>query len=151
MSDRPYGPSTPPCPLFARSAHSYQLRLLGRGALALALQGDLAGADALLSLPASEGMQRTRRAILEAAGRPTGVIGTLSGVRTTPEAPDLQRQLAQMRDAGRPAGNRGALEDLVEPGDDARLRPPALTFREGSPPADPARRAWPAGSSRRAG
>ena len=34
------------------------------------------------------------RAILEAAGRPTGVIGTLSGVRTTPEAPDLQEALA---------------------------------------------------------
>lgn len=33
-------------------------------ALALALQGDLAGADALFALPASEGMQRSRRAIL---------------------------------------------------------------------------------------
>lgn len=33
-------------------------------ALALALQGDLEGADRLLSLPASEGMQRTRRAVL---------------------------------------------------------------------------------------
>ena len=39
-------------------------------------------------------------AILEAAGRPTGVIGTLTGVHTTPEAPDLQRRLAEMRDAG---------------------------------------------------
>lgn len=37
-------------------------------------------------------------AITRAAGRPTGVIGTLSGVRTTPEAPDLQRQLAALRD-----------------------------------------------------
>lgn len=43
------------------------------------------------------------RAILEAAGRPTGTIGTLSGVRTTPEAPDLQRQLAELRDSGRVA------------------------------------------------
>ncbi len=33
-------------------------------------------------------------AALEAGGRPTVVIGTLSGARTTPEAPDLQRQLA---------------------------------------------------------
>ncbi|MDA8073412.1 MAG: UDP-N-acetylmuramoyl-L-alanyl-D-glutamate--2,6-diaminopimelate ligase [Actinomycetota bacterium] len=33
-------------------------------------------------------------AVLGAAGRPTSVIGTLSGARTTPEAPDLQRQLA---------------------------------------------------------
>jgi UDP-N-acetylmuramoyl-L-alanyl-D-glutamate--2,6-diaminopimelate ligase len=33
--------------------------------------------------------------ILEAAGRPTGVIGTLGGTRTTPEAPDLQQYLAE--------------------------------------------------------
>jgi UDP-N-acetylmuramoyl-L-alanyl-D-glutamate--2,6-diaminopimelate ligase len=39
-------------------------------------------------------------AILEAAGRPTGVIGTLSGVRTTPEATELQARLAELRDAG---------------------------------------------------
>lgn len=34
-------------------------------------------------------------AAFEAAGRRTAVIGTLSGARTTPEAPDLQRRLAQ--------------------------------------------------------
>ena len=34
-------------------------------------------------------------AVLEAAGRPTEVIGTLGGARTTPEAPDLQRYLAE--------------------------------------------------------
>ena len=33
--------------------------------------------------------------ILEAAGRTTGVIGTLGGTRTTPEAPDLQQYLAE--------------------------------------------------------
>jgi UDP-N-acetylmuramoyl-L-alanyl-D-glutamate--2,6-diaminopimelate ligase len=33
-------------------------------------------------------------AIFEAAGSPPGVIGTLSGRRTTPEAPELQRRLA---------------------------------------------------------
>ncbi|MDP9389568.1 MAG: UDP-N-acetylmuramoyl-L-alanyl-D-glutamate--2,6-diaminopimelate ligase, partial [Actinomycetota bacterium] len=33
-------------------------------------------------------------AVLEAHGWPTGVIGTLSGPRTTPEAPDLQAALA---------------------------------------------------------
>lgn len=33
-------------------------------------------------------------AVLDAAGQPTTVIGTLSGTRTTPEAPDLQCQLA---------------------------------------------------------
>jgi UDP-N-acetylmuramoyl-L-alanyl-D-glutamate--2,6-diaminopimelate ligase len=36
--------------------------------------------------------------LLEAAGRPTTVLGTLSGVRTTPEATELQRVLAQVRD-----------------------------------------------------
>ena len=33
-------------------------------------------------------------AILEAAGRPCGLIGTLTGARTTPEAPELQDRLA---------------------------------------------------------
>jgi UDP-N-acetylmuramoyl-L-alanyl-D-glutamate--2,6-diaminopimelate ligase len=42
-------------------------------------------------------------AILEAAGRPTGVLGTLDGARTTPEAPILQGLLADFRDAGRRA------------------------------------------------
>jgi UDP-N-acetylmuramoyl-L-alanyl-D-glutamate--2,6-diaminopimelate ligase len=40
------------------------------------------------------------KAVLEAAGRPTGLIGTLSGARTTPEAPDLQARLAELRDEG---------------------------------------------------
>lgn len=38
--------------------------------------------------------------ILDAAGRPTRVLGTLTGARTTPEAPDLQRRLAEAREAG---------------------------------------------------
>ena len=36
--------------------------------------------------------------LLEASGRPTTVLGTLSGVRTTPEATELQGLLAQVRD-----------------------------------------------------
>ncbi|HSL58118.1 MAG TPA: UDP-N-acetylmuramoyl-L-alanyl-D-glutamate--2,6-diaminopimelate ligase [Acidimicrobiales bacterium] len=40
------------------------------------------------------------RAALEAGGRRAEVIGTLSGARTTPEAPDLQRRLAELVDAG---------------------------------------------------
>ncbi len=36
--------------------------------------------------------------ILEASGRPTTVLGTLSGVRTTPEATELQGLLARVRD-----------------------------------------------------
>ncbi|HTN81229.1 MAG TPA: UDP-N-acetylmuramoyl-L-alanyl-D-glutamate--2,6-diaminopimelate ligase [Acidimicrobiales bacterium] len=39
-------------------------------------------------------------AIFRAHGWAVGVIGTLTGARTTPEAPDLQRQLAAWRDAG---------------------------------------------------
>jgi UDP-N-acetylmuramoyl-L-alanyl-D-glutamate--2,6-diaminopimelate ligase len=38
--------------------------------------------------------------VFEAAGRPARVLGTLSGPRTTPEAPDLQRRLAAWRDEG---------------------------------------------------
>ena len=41
--------------------------------------------------------------VLEAHGWPTGVIGTLSGARTTPEASDLQALLANMRDRGQRA------------------------------------------------
>ena len=39
-------------------------------------------------------------AILEAHGMPTTVVGTLDGERTTPEAPVLQRLLAEARDIG---------------------------------------------------
>ena len=39
-------------------------------------------------------------AVLSAAGRPCGVIGTLSGARTTPEAPELQALLADHRRRG---------------------------------------------------
>ena len=42
-------------------------------------------------------------AVLGASGRPTEVIGTLGGARTTPEAPDLQRALAGAVAAGRAA------------------------------------------------
>lgn len=38
--------------------------------------------------------------VFRAGGWQTGVIGTLSGGRTTPEAPTLQRQLAGFREAG---------------------------------------------------
>lgn len=39
-------------------------------------------------------------AALSGAGRSTAVLGTLSGARTTPEASDLQRRLAELRDRG---------------------------------------------------
>jgi UDP-N-acetylmuramoyl-L-alanyl-D-glutamate--2,6-diaminopimelate ligase len=43
------------------------------------------------------------QSVLHRAGIPTGVIGTLAGERTTPEAPDLQRLLADFRTEGREA------------------------------------------------
>jgi UDP-N-acetylmuramoyl-L-alanyl-D-glutamate--2,6-diaminopimelate ligase len=39
--------------------------------------------------------------ILNVAGLPCGVIGTLSGTHTTPEAPDLQRELRRFVDDGK--------------------------------------------------
>ncbi|HZU80458.1 MAG TPA: UDP-N-acetylmuramoyl-L-alanyl-D-glutamate--2,6-diaminopimelate ligase, partial [Acidimicrobiales bacterium] len=42
-------------------------------------------------------------AIFEAHGEPCRVIGTLSGARTTPESPVLQRLLADARDSGQAA------------------------------------------------
>jgi len=43
------------------------------------------------------------RAVLEAHGWPTGMIGTLGGPRTTPESPELQARLSAERSAGRRA------------------------------------------------
>ena len=40
------------------------------------------------------------RALMESSGRRAEVLGTLNGPRTTPESPDLQRWLAEVRDAG---------------------------------------------------
>ncbi len=42
-------------------------------------------------------------AVLEHAGHPTMVVGTLTGARTTPESTDLQRMLAVHRDAYPPS------------------------------------------------
>ena len=47
--------------------------------------------------------------LLSAAGRPTNVLGTLSGARTTPEAIELQRVLAQVRERQRSDGARHAV------------------------------------------
>jgi UDP-N-acetylmuramoyl-L-alanyl-D-glutamate--2,6-diaminopimelate ligase len=48
-------------------------------------------------------------AVLSAAEYPITVLGTLSGARTTPEATDLQRRLAELRDAGDSGGPRPAV------------------------------------------
>ena len=47
--------------------------------------------------------------LLSAAGLPTNVMGTLSGTRTTPEATEVQRVLAGVRDRQRSDGHRHAV------------------------------------------
>jgi UDP-N-acetylmuramoyl-L-alanyl-D-glutamate--2,6-diaminopimelate ligase len=47
--------------------------------------------------------------LLTAAGFPTNVMGTLSGARTTPEATEVQRVLAGVRDRQRSDGRRHAV------------------------------------------
>ncbi len=47
--------------------------------------------------------------VLEASGRPTNVMGTLSGARTTPEATEVQRLLARVRDRQLSDGRRHAV------------------------------------------
>jgi UDP-N-acetylmuramoyl-L-alanyl-D-glutamate--2,6-diaminopimelate ligase len=47
--------------------------------------------------------------LLSAAGHPTNVLGTLSGARTTPEATEVQRVLAGVRDRQRTDGTRHAV------------------------------------------
>ena len=47
--------------------------------------------------------------LLDATGRPTAVMGTLSGARTTPEATEVQRLLAEVRDRQRTDGRRHAV------------------------------------------
>jgi UDP-N-acetylmuramoyl-L-alanyl-D-glutamate--2,6-diaminopimelate ligase len=43
------------------------------------------------------------RSVLEAHGWPAAVVGTLGGLHTTPEAPELEALLARLRDEGRRA------------------------------------------------
>lgn len=70
---------------------------------AAAVHGDPSASLTVIGVTGTNGKTTTThllRSILESAGRPVRVLGTLSGARTTPEAPDLQRMLAEWRDAG---------------------------------------------------
>jgi UDP-N-acetylmuramoyl-L-alanyl-D-glutamate--2,6-diaminopimelate ligase len=76
------------------------------GPVAAAFHGHPSSALDVVGVTGTNGKTTTTfllRSVLEAAGRPTGVIGTLSGARTTPDAPDLQARLAELRDEGRRA------------------------------------------------
>lgn len=73
------------------------------GSLAAAFHGDPSHELAVVGVTGTNGKTTTTlllQAILESAGTPTGVIGTLTGSRTTPESTDLQARLAELRDAG---------------------------------------------------
>lgn len=73
------------------------------GRLAAALEGHPCRDLTMVGVTGTNGKTTTTHliaAILTSAGLPTGVIGTLSGVHTTPESPELQRRLAEIRDAG---------------------------------------------------
>jgi UDP-N-acetylmuramoyl-L-alanyl-D-glutamate--2,6-diaminopimelate ligase len=74
--------------------------------VAARLHGDPSRALHVVGITGTNGKTTTVHllaAILEAAGVPTGQIGTLTGARTTPEAPELQATLARLRDEGRTA------------------------------------------------
>jgi len=76
------------------------------GPVAAAVHGHPSAALQVVGVTGTNGKTTTTwllQAVLEAAGRPTGLIGTLSGSRTTPEAPDLQARLAELRDDGKRA------------------------------------------------
>ncbi|MDA2956873.1 MAG: UDP-N-acetylmuramoyl-L-alanyl-D-glutamate--2,6-diaminopimelate ligase [Actinomycetota bacterium] len=73
------------------------------GRLATAFWGDPSRQMDVVGVTGTNGKTTTTHllaAILTAAGRPTDVIGTLSGGFTTPEAPELQSTLAEMRERG---------------------------------------------------
>jgi UDP-N-acetylmuramoyl-L-alanyl-D-glutamate--2,6-diaminopimelate ligase len=74
------------------------------GPLADALYGHPSRAVTVIGVTGTNGKTTTTHlleAIYRAAGRPAASIGTLSGTRTTPEAPVLQATLARLRDEGR--------------------------------------------------
>lgn len=73
------------------------------GPIAAAFHGDPSRALDIVGVTGTNGKTTTThllRSILDAAGRPAAVIGTLTGTRTTPEATELQAQLAALRDDG---------------------------------------------------
>jgi UDP-N-acetylmuramoyl-L-alanyl-D-glutamate--2,6-diaminopimelate ligase len=76
---------------------------LAMGAVAAAVHDHPSRAMTLVGITGTNGKTTTCHllaSIMREAGMPTKVIGTLSGLHTTPEAPDLQAQLAEARRAG---------------------------------------------------
>jgi UDP-N-acetylmuramoyl-L-alanyl-D-glutamate--2,6-diaminopimelate ligase len=76
------------------------------GPIAAAVMGQPSRALTSVGITGTNGKTTTAAmmtAIFEAAGRSCGVIGTLHGPRTTPEAPELQQTLRSFVDEGRQA------------------------------------------------
>jgi UDP-N-acetylmuramoyl-L-alanyl-D-glutamate--2,6-diaminopimelate ligase len=76
---------------------------LALGPIAAAVHGDPSTAMRVVGITGTNGKTTSSMligAILRAAGDPTSVLGTLSGPFTTPEAPELQARLAELRDQG---------------------------------------------------
>lgn len=73
------------------------------GHLAAAFHDHPSSAMTIVGVTGTNGKTTTAHmlgAIMSQSGRRTSVLGTLSGTRTTPEAPELQRTLAHERDRG---------------------------------------------------
>jgi len=76
------------------------------GPLASAFFGNPSHSLVMVGVTGTNGKTTTTTllaSVLESAGMPTGVIGTLTGKHTTPEGPDLQEQLAGFLAAGKRA------------------------------------------------
>ncbi len=74
--------------------------------LASAIYDDPSRSLAVFGVTGTNGKTTTTwllQSVLEHAGLPCGLLGTLSGVHTTPEAPAFQAQLAAFRDSGKKA------------------------------------------------
>src|SRR5437879_3121283 len=73
------------------------------GPLAAAFHGNPSHSLDVVGVAGTNGKTTTTmlvQHVLTTVGRPTGVIGTLAGLRTTPEATELQARLATFRDDG---------------------------------------------------
>jgi UDP-N-acetylmuramoyl-L-alanyl-D-glutamate--2,6-diaminopimelate ligase len=73
------------------------------GPVASAVYAHPSAALSIVGITGTNGKTTTAHllaSILRESGRTTGVIGTLSGTHTTPEAPELQARLAAFRDDG---------------------------------------------------
>ena len=71
--------------------------------VAASLHGDPSRSLTVIGVTGTNGKTTTTyllQAILDAAGERCGVIGSITGARTTPEAPALQAELAHLRDGG---------------------------------------------------